>query len=79
MVVANHGNLELDLKDSDGLPVLWYALNATTDFTDNSYAAVLIKSGASPDIVSIWQWRNISVIYRGSPIYKRGFVSSKIV
>ena len=51
-VIVKHKNLDLDIRDSEGHPILWYALNATKDFTEGSYAAVLVKQGASPDSVS---------------------------
>lgn len=52
-VLIEHNNLRLELRDKAGLPPLWYALTVqTTDFPDSSFAAELIKCGASPDAVS---------------------------
>lgn len=52
-VLIEHNNLRLELRDKAGLPPLWYALTIqSSDFTDSSYAAALIKCGASPDAVS---------------------------
>ncbi|KAK3869346.1 hypothetical protein Pcinc_025330 [Petrolisthes cinctipes] len=51
-VLVDHDNLRLELRDKAGLPSLWYALTVqSSDFTDSSYAAALIKRGASPDAV----------------------------
>lgn len=52
-VLIEHDNLRLELQDKNGLPPLWYALNSSTDFSDSSYASLLIKKGASPDAVSV--------------------------
>lgn len=51
-VLIEHDNLRLELQDKTGFPPLWHALAANTDFSDNSYASMLIKKGASPDAVS---------------------------
>lgn len=50
-VLIEHDNLRLELQDKSGLPPLWYALTSSTDFSDTSYASLLIKKGASPDAV----------------------------
>lgn len=54
-VLIEHDNLRLELKDKNGYPSLWYALTITTDFDDSSFAALLIKKGASPDAVSLYE------------------------
>lgn len=51
-VLIEHDNLRLELQDKSGLPPLWYALTSSMDFSDTSYASLLIKKGASPDAVS---------------------------
>lgn len=51
-VLIEHDNLRLELQDKSGLPPLWYALVSSTDFSDSSYASLLIKKGASPDAVN---------------------------
>lgn len=51
-VLIEHDNLRLELQDKSGFPPLWYALASSTDFSDSSYASMLIKKGASPDAVS---------------------------
>uniref|UniRef100_A0A0P4WJ56 FYVE-type domain-containing protein n=1 Tax=Scylla olivacea TaxID=85551 RepID=A0A0P4WJ56_SCYOL len=50
-VLIEHDNLRLELQDKTGFPPLWHALASSTDFSDNSYASMLIKKGASPDAV----------------------------
>lgn len=50
-VLIDHDNLRLELRDKFGYPPLWYALTSSTDFSDTSYAAHLIKKGASPDAI----------------------------
>ena len=51
-VLIEHDNLRLELQDKSGFPPLWHALASSTDFSDSSYASMLIKKGASPDAVS---------------------------
>lgn len=51
-VLIEHDNLRLELRDKAGYPVLWYSLKTGTEFGETSYAAQLIKKGASPDAVS---------------------------
>jgi ankyrin repeat protein len=41
-----------EVKTSDGLPPLWYALKSTQHFSDNSLPEKLISHGASPSAVS---------------------------
>ncbi|CAL4090807.1 unnamed protein product, partial [Meganyctiphanes norvegica] len=50
-VLIEHDNLRLELRDNKGFPPLWCALKLSNDFTDSSYAAMLIKKGASPNTV----------------------------
>ncbi|ROT61389.1 Ankyrin repeat and FYVE domain-containing protein 1 [Penaeus vannamei] len=50
--LIEHDNLRLELRDKAGYPVLWYSLKTGTEFGETSYAAQLIKKGASPDAVS---------------------------
>ncbi|XP_069982534.1 rabankyrin-5 isoform X2 [Penaeus vannamei] len=49
--LIEHDNLRLELRDKAGYPVLWYSLKTGTEFGETSYAAQLIKKGASPDAV----------------------------
>ncbi|KAK7076768.1 Ankyrin repeat and FYVE domain-containing protein 1, partial [Halocaridina rubra] len=50
-MLINHDTLRLELRDKAGYPALWYALTSTTDFSEFSFAALLIKKGASSDAV----------------------------
>lgn len=48
-VLLDRPDLDLECVNNEGHSVLWCALQCDESFTDASYAARLLKRGASPD------------------------------